>query len=928
MKKIITVLISIMLSILMLMVFASCEDDSSTEPVEEEVTIIADNVVVIDSTESIGLHEITDSTLVFTKLDTTNIVVGSVLVGGSSKKAKYGYLRKVKKIITTDGTVKYTTEEASISEVIKQGKMDFSTKLSYEDLDYVTGEESLKLTGFKNRDGLQLFKFKGSIGDSLNSTDKWKLMIDYSFSVDCSVDAEWELSTQPLKYFNFSTTTSGETDIRFRIQRNFLNWSWNNNNKPLKTLYFKPITIFIAGVPIVIVAKVDLNIKLTANGNISYTATFYHNEEVITEYVYTKDADGWEVIEHEPEVVSDGWEMDNSFYFKGNVKGTLGLESSLLLYGLVGPHVTIEFYVNPYIEALSYIKYGVKAGFRCFAGILIDDIYGFSGMNASVEFLNFKFLDEYNTLNSQVDCIIVSPGDGQQYVLGEQIELNTYVASQDNNEITSIGVTIIRNDNNICDENIEVVTGVTEYDFTYDIPESIDPGRYQIRVIAQNKVGQKTEDTRFVDVLASHPPVCEITAPADGSLVRFGDIINVTVDATDSDGEIEKVSFYIGPVLLGYDDSAPYTVNYNTTLGALWGMFTNNETTIKAFAIDDTGVSSYSDEIVIRTTNPPHCSLESLDPTILYNAGTKITIAPTVYDDDNDLEEVRFYIDNQLVTTLSQAPYLYEWNTTTEDIGSHPVYVEAEDSYGTITQSEVVEVRVVEVQNTPPTNGLVAYYPFDNNINDESGNGNHGSEISGNISYGTGVNGNAVKFGGYYDPGHIKVANHQTLQFEDEVSLVYWVKIDELGAMDGWGSYVNHYGGGCIIAKDHDRSGFYTKVSSKENGEFSTFLTNNSYTSPKFSISNNSYTYNNFGDWIQIAIVINNNIANIYINGQLDTTETVEVDFSIANSKDLYFGKYYDGWYPFNGFIDEVRIYKRALNSIEIISIYEYDILN
>ncbi len=87
------------------------------------------------------------------------------------------------------------------------------------------------------------------------------------------------------------------------------------------------------------------------------------------------------------------------------------------------------------------------------------------------------------------------------------------------------------------------------------------------------------------------------------------------------------------------------------------------------------------------------------------------------------------------------------------------------------------------------------------------------------------------------------------------MSIVYWVEIDELGAMDGWGNYTNNYGGGCILAKSHDRNGFYSKVHTKENGEVSANFANNSFSNPKFVIGNK--TSNNLGEWIQVAFVIN-----------------------------------------------------------------------
>ncbi|MCK5231891.1 MAG: hypothetical protein KAR13_16585, partial [Desulfobulbaceae bacterium] len=48
------------------------------------------------------------------------------------------------------------------------------------------------------------------------------------------------------------------------------------------------------------------------------------------------------------------------------------------------------------------------------------------------------------------------------------------------------------------------------------------------------------------------------------------------------------------------------------------------------------------------------------------------------------------------------------------------------------------------------TNGLVAYYPFDGNASDQSGNNNHGVE-NGGIQYKQGISGDSASFDGVDD---------------------------------------------------------------------------------------------------------------------------------------------------------------------------------
>ena len=68
-------------------------------------------------------------------------------------------------------------------------------------------------------------------------------------------------------------------------------------------------------------------------------------------------------------------------------------------------------------------------------------------------------------------------------------------------------------------------------------------------------------------LLATDPtlPSCSITAPANGSVHDLNSTITINVTATDSDGYITGVDFYIDDVLQYTDTSSPYSWNWNTT---------------------------------------------------------------------------------------------------------------------------------------------------------------------------------------------------------------------------------------------------------------------------------------------------------------------------------------------------------------------------
>lgn len=213
------------------------------------------------------------------------------------------------------------------------------------------------------------------------------------------------------------------------------------------------------------------------------------------------------------------------------------------------------------------------------------------------------------------------------------------------------------------------------------------------------------------------------------------------------------------------------------------------------------------------------------------------------------------------------------------------------------------------------SDGLVAYYPFNGNANDESGNGNHGIPMS-SVTLTTGVNGDtngAYQFGGYDNPGNIHIPNSESLIIDDGWSFAFYVKPTNYSGMDGWGGKSTE-GMHAIMGKDHDQSGFSIQYRLNSDS-LHVWLGCYSGWTKNFGAS----IYGNYlNQWVHVSITYSNSIFKVYINGQKRAEAEIQANFSVANTKDLYLGKYRDRWYPMDGALDEVRIYNRVLTDKEI----------
>ena len=78
----------------------------------------------------------------------------------------------------------------------------------------------------------------------------------------------------------------------------------------------------------------------------------------------------------------------------------------------------------------------------------------------------------------------------------------------------------------------------------------------------------------------------------------------------------------------------------------------------------------------------------------------------------------------------------------------------------------------------------------------------------------------------------------------------------------------------------------------------------------------------NIGQWHYVAVTFDANadVENVYIDGVLDTTHTQTGSMNVNG--DVAIGAALDGYYHFEGNIDQLRIYERVLSAAEIIQLW------
>lgn len=209
------------------------------------------------------------------------------------------------------------------------------------------------------------------------------------------------------------------------------------------------------------------------------------------------------------------------------------------------------------------------------------------------------------------------------------------------------------------------------------------------------------------------------------------------------------------------------------------------------------------------------------------------------------------------------------------------------------------------------TDGLVAYYKFDGNANDSSGNGNNGVVHGATLTTDRlGKVDGAYSFDG---DDWVQVANSDSLSLPTKtMSFCVWMRTE---VDDGWipflskGTYTRQYG--FELGYGNETTLFINDYNGTGCGR-DVFVAVD-------SVSLNS------GAWHFVVLTYDGSEIKAYVNGNLIASRSVEDSFGV-NSSDLYIGKDMpETTEYFSGAMDDLRIYNRALSAAEVKALYEGD---
>jgi hypothetical protein len=213
-----------------------------------------------------------------------------------------------------------------------------------------------------------------------------------------------------------------------------------------------------------------------------------------------------------------------------------------------------------------------------------------------------------------------------------------------------------------------------------------------------------------------------------------------------------------------------------------------------------------------------------------------------------------------------------------------------------------------------PLDGLIGYWPFNGNANDESGNGNHGIVDKATLTSDKNSKQNsAYQF--YKSGSKILIPDSKVLN-NKFVSMSFWLKSVDTASQ----SYIQKLQEGTA---NHEQYGIVSNFERKNSIEFS--VKNGSNCTPGYGWEKNIkdvVVYD--GIWHNITATYDGVFSNIYV----DTVLVSEIQKSFlpidsCPGGDILFGKGWDNKSNLEGILDDIAIWNKALTKSEVKQVYQ-----
>lgn len=216
--------------------------------------------------------------------------------------------------------------------------------------------------------------------------------------------------------------------------------------------------------------------------------------------------------------------------------------------------------------------------------------------------------------------------------------------------------------------------------------------------------------TIVVRTATNTPPAVSFTSPAPASTYAPTQAVNLAVNATDADGSVTRVDFYVDGVLYNSDTVSPYATSWQPT--------STGSHTLSAVARDNAGATATANVTIQVSSTPVNASplVAITAPTAGSTVGpapATIPVSANASDTDGTIARVDFFVGTTLIGSDTTAPYSVSWAGVAA--GTYSLTAVATDNSGATTTSAAASVTVSGSQGTSTTTAV--FVPSTDNTN-------------------------------------------------------------------------------------------------------------------------------------------------------------------------------------------------------------------
>jgi hypothetical protein len=231
-----------------------------------------------------------------------------------------------------------------------------------------------------------------------------------------------------------------------------------------------------------------------------------------------------------------------------------------------------------------------------------------------------------------------------------------------------------------------------------------------------------------------------------------------------------------------------------------------------------------------------------------------------------------------------------------------------------LTTAVLLGLRIAATAQTPPSyvpaDGLVGWWPFNGNANDESGNGNNGTVNGATLTEDRFGNGNAAY--GIQNSTDCIALPLIDLSATNSFGLSAWIFIQDFST-----EFMNYH----VVREDNGFGSLDWLVAFQDFGNTLSFglgIQGEVYTELDVLINPNDF----IGGWHNIVVTYDGSIKNIYSDGILLGSEPKSGFITYTSDAAHSFGSAACGVEQLHGVLDDIAIWGRSLSSEEINDLY------